>query len=81
MNLYVANISAEVDAQALRLLFSRFGEVAFVRMMVDRETGSNRGFAFVDMPDDREAMDAIRSVGNTTHFGKKLLVSKAQPKG
>jgi RNA recognition motif-containing protein len=80
MNLYVANISTEVDAQALRLLFSRFGEVAFVRVMIDRDTGSSKGFAFVDMPDDREAMDAIRSVANTTYFGKKLLVSKAQPK-
>jgi RNA recognition motif-containing protein len=80
MNLYVANISAEVDAQALRLLFSRFGEVAFVRMMIDRDTGSNRGFAFVDMPDDREAMEAIRNVANSTYFGKKLLVSKAKPK-
>lgn len=80
MNLYVANISAEVDAQALRLLFSRFGEVAFVRMMIDRNTGINRGFAFVDMPDDREAMDALRNVTNTIYFGKKLVVSKAQPK-
>lgn len=80
MNLYVANIGPDVDAKTLRALFSSYGEVAFVRLMVNRDTGESRGFAFVDMPDDRDALNAMRLLTAGEHFGRKLSISKARPK-
>jgi RNA recognition motif-containing protein len=43
---------------------------------MDRETGKSRGFAFVDMPNKEEAMEAIENL-NDISLGKKPLVVKA----
>jgi RNA recognition motif-containing protein len=51
-----------------------------VKIVVDKYTGESKGFGFVDMLDDREAMEAINKLTNANFFGKNLVVSKARPK-
>lgn len=80
MNLFVANVSREVKENALKALFSEFGEVSTVKIVIDRMTGDSKGFGFVEMPNDQCALDAINKLTNASFFGKSLMVSKARPK-
>jgi RNA recognition motif-containing protein len=80
MNLFVANISREVNDEALKALFSEFGEVVSAKVIGDKYTGESKGFGFVEMRNDVQAMDAIKKLTNAEFYGKKLVVSKARPK-
>jgi RNA recognition motif-containing protein len=80
MNIFVTNISRNVKEDALKALFSEFGEVASVKIINDKFTGESRGFGFVEMLNDTHALDAINKLSNASFFGKNLLVSKARPK-
>jgi RNA recognition motif-containing protein len=80
MNLFVANISRTVNEDALKALFSEFGQVASVKIIGDKYTGESKGFGFVDMSDDTNALAAIKKLTNAEFFGRKLVVSKARPK-
>ena len=80
MNLFVANINHAVKEDALKSLFQEFGEVASVKIINDKYTGESKGFGFVDMLNDNEAMDAIKKLTNVSFFGRNLVVSKARPK-
>ena len=80
MNLFVANISRSVTEGALKALFEEFGKISSVKIVVDKYTGESKGFGFVDMLDDRDAMEAIKKLSSANFFGKNLVVSKARPK-
>ena len=59
MNIYVGNLSYNCTEDELRQAFGQFGQVSSVNLIMDRETGRPRGFAFVEMPDGDEANTAI----------------------
>lgn len=80
MNLFVANISRTVKDEALRALFAEFGEVTSAKIINDKHTGESKGFGFVEMQNDNQALDAIQKLTNASFFGKNLVVSKARPK-
>jgi len=80
MNLFVTNISHSVKEEALKALFSEFGQVSSVKIISDKYTGESKGFGFVEMADDGQAFDAIKRLTNAEFFGRKLIVSKARPK-
>lgn len=80
MNLFVTNISHVVKQEALKALFSEFGQVSSVKIIMDKETGESRGFGFVEMVNDGQGQDAINKLNNAAFFGKTLAVSKARPK-
>lgn len=80
MNLFVANISRNVTEDALKALFEEFGKISSVKIVTDKYTGESKGFGFVDMLDDRAAMEAIKKLSRANFFGKNLVVSKARPK-
>jgi len=80
MNLFVTNISHVVKEEALKALFSEFGDVSSVKIIGDKYTGESKGFGFVEMANDSQALDAINRLTNAEFFGRKLVVSKARPK-
>ncbi|MBT1689651.1 RNA recognition motif domain-containing protein [Dawidia soli] len=80
MNLFVTNISRTVSEEALKALFSEFGQVSSVKIISDKHTGESKGFGFVDMANDSQAFHAIERLMNAEFFGKRLMVSKARPK-
>jgi RNA recognition motif-containing protein len=80
MNLFVANIDRTVKEDALKALFAEFGEVTSVKIVGDKYTGESKGFGFVEMRNDNQALEAIRRLTNASFFGKNLIVSKARPK-
>ena len=62
MNIYVGNMSYDTTEDDLREAFSAFGAVSSVSIIMDRETGRPRGFAFVEMSSDEEGKAAKPSV-------------------
>lgn len=80
MNLFVTNISRTVKEEALQALFAEFGQVSSAKIIFDKSTGESKGFGFVEMSNDSQAMDAMKKLTNAEFFGRKLLVSKARPK-
>ena len=79
-NIYVGNLSFKASEDDLHQAFSSFGEVARVNIIMDRETGRSRGFAFVEMPNADEAQNAIEQLNSTEIAGRSVTVNEARPK-
>ena len=62
MNIYVGNLSYTTNEQELRDAFEAFGKVTRATVIMDRETGRSKGFGFVEMANNAEAEEAIRSM-------------------
>ena len=76
--LYVGNLSFSNTEADLRALFGRHGSVESVNVIMDRETGRPRGFAFVEMSEGSAAQDAIRALDGTDFGGRTIKVNEAQ---
>jgi cold-inducible RNA-binding protein len=79
-NIYVGNLSFQSSEEAIQKLFSQHGTVTSVRIISDMETGRSRGFAFVEMANDREAEAAIAALNNFEMDSRPLKVNEARPK-
>lgn len=76
--LYVGNLSFNTDEGTLQDAFSRFGDVADVKVVTDRETGRSRGFGFVTMHDSNAARNAIAQMDGSMVDGRSLRVNEAE---
>jgi RNA recognition motif-containing protein len=79
-NLFVGNLTFNTTEEALRGLFSPFGEVQQVKIMTDRDTGKSRGFAFVEMVQDDDAAKAIGALNGKEFEGRALTINEARPR-
>jgi cold-inducible RNA-binding protein len=77
-NLYVGNMSFSTTEDQLRELFSQYGTVTKVQLIMDRETGRPRGFAFVEMSDGGD--QAIQATNGMQLDGRTLTVNEAKPR-
>lgn len=80
MNIYVSNISYNTTSESLRGLFAKSGEVTSANVIMDKFTGSSRGFGFVEMPNETEGQKAIEDLHNTDFEGKTIVVNVARPR-
>ena len=78
--LYVGNLSYEVDSSALEQLFTPHGTVTSAQIISDRETGRSKGFGFVEMGSDQEALAASNALNGKDHDGRALTVNEAKPR-
>jgi RNA recognition motif-containing protein len=78
--IYVGNLSFQATEDDVRTLFGQHGQVTSVHMVMDRETGRPRGFAFVEMSTDEQAQKAIKALDGQNHGGRNLKVNEAQPR-
>ncbi|MGH7289292.1 MAG: RNA recognition motif domain-containing protein [Myxococcota bacterium] len=78
--LYVGNLPFSSTEEELRAMFARHGSVESVNVIMDRETGRPRGFAFVEMAEPSAAADAIKALDGTQLGGRALKVNEAQDK-
>src|SRR3954453_19542414 len=76
--LYVGNLSFNTNEDTLRDAFSQIGETNEVKVVMDRETGRSRGFAFVTMSDSDGARKAIAQLDGTLLDGRPLRVNEAE---
>ncbi len=78
--LYVGNLSFNSSEEDVREAFSAHGTVTSVNLVMDRETGRPRGFAFVEMGSDNEARAAIDALDGRDLDGRNLKVNVAKPR-
>jgi RNA recognition motif-containing protein len=79
-NLFVGNLDITVTEQQLRELFSAYGAVETVTIVMDRDTGEPRGMAFVEMTQANEAEAATVALDGKTINGRVMRVNEARPK-
>ncbi len=77
--LYVGNLPFSVDDQALFDTFAQVGKVQSARVIIDRETQRSKGFGFVEMATDQEALHAIEQFHGAQFEGRPLTVNEARP--
>ena len=53
MNIFVAKLDLNTTSEDLQAVFEKFGEVSSAKVITDHFTGKSKGFAFVEMPNDR----------------------------
>ncbi len=80
MNLYVSNLMTHLRDEDLFDIFSAYGRVDSCKIIMDRYTGVSRGFGFVEMPEQQEAMNAIRELEGKAIDGRQINVSEAKPR-
>lgn len=78
--LYIGNLSFETTEGELRDAFAAFGNVTSCNVIMDRDTGRPRGFAFVEMASGDEAAKAIAGLNGKELGGRALVVNEARPR-
>lgn len=77
--LFVGSLPFETTEDQLRSLFASHGSVASAKIVNDRNTGSSRGFGFVEMTDDAQAQSAIQKLNGSSVGSRQIVVNVAKP--
>ena len=77
--LYVGNLPYSANDQSLMDAFSECGSVQSAKVIMDRDSGRSKGFAFVEMSTEEEASGAINRFNGADWDGRAMNVSEAKP--
>jgi RNA recognition motif-containing protein len=77
--LYVGNLPYTVRDEDLQQSFSAYGSVNSAKVMMERDTGRSKGFGFVEMGSDAEALAAVEGMNGQSLGGRSLVVNEARP--
>lgn len=77
--IYVGNLSFKATEDDIKELFARSGEVESVKIITDMNTGSPKGFGFVEMATPEDAQKAIEALNGSSFMERTLVVSEARP--
>ena len=80
MNIYVGNLSYDMNEGDLEQLFAEYGPVVKVNVIQDRETGRSKGFGFVEMSNQDDGAKAIEGLDGSDNQGRNIKVNEARPK-
>ncbi len=80
MNIFVAKLDFSIQEDELREVFESYGDVSSVKIVMDRATGRSKGYGFVEMPVEDEAITAIEGLDGSEIEGGAIVVKKARPK-
>jgi|SRR3954470_1567920 RNA recognition motif-containing protein len=80
MNIYVSNLSFNIQDEDLRGFFTPYGEVTSAKVIMDKFTGKSKGFGFVEMSDSTAAKQAISELDGGTVDNRTIKVMEARPK-
>jgi RNA recognition motif-containing protein len=78
VRLFVGNLPYDATEEEIRQHFSTVGNLSYVSIPLDRETGKKRGFAFVEFSDPQQAQAAILQFNNQPFKGRPLAVNEAR---
>ncbi|MDP3042362.1 MAG: hypothetical protein Q8N62_06555 [Candidatus Omnitrophota bacterium] len=81
MNIFVGNLSFEAKEIDVQRAFMAFGVVTSVAIVMEKKGKKSRGFGFVEMPDEQEALAAIAQLQGKEILGRPLNVTSAVSKG
>lgn len=77
MKIFIGNLDDRIEDVHLREAFQDFGTVTSAKIIKDRMSGKSKGFGFIEMPNEEEAVKVIRNVNGATWEGKVITVRKA----
>ena len=80
MNIYVGNLSYEVNENDLTEVFESYGTVSSSRVITDKYSGRSKGFGFVTMENQDEANLAITHLNGSVYEQRDLKVNEAKPR-
>jgi RNA recognition motif-containing protein len=80
MNIYVGNLSYEVNENDLIEVFEEYGTVSSTRVITDKYTGRSKGFGFVTMENTDEANHAIEELNGSVYEQRDMVVNQAKPR-
>ncbi len=80
MKLLIRNLDRLTTEEELKSLFLEFGMVQSCNLVIDRDSGTSKGFGFIEMPKSGEAKAAIKNLNNKTIGSNKVRVKKAEIK-
>jgi len=78
MNIYVGQLPYTMTEDELREMFSEYGEIASLNLIMDRYSGQSKGFGFIDMPNNSEADKAIKALNKSMLNGREIKVNQAE---
>ena len=80
MNLYVGNLPWSTSEEELEAYFAEHGEIVDVRIITEGRSGRSKGFGFVEMPNDNEALKAIEDLDGSQLMEREMRVNQARPR-
>jgi len=78
MDIFVGSLPFKLKDSELKELFEKHGEVTSAKIIIDKETRQNKGFGFVEMPKDEEALSAIKALDGMEVMGRMIKVNKSE---
>lgn len=79
MKLLIRNLARTVTEANVREMFEAYGRVQSCSLVIDKKTGTSKGFGFVEMPKPGEAKAAMKNLNGTVVADQKIRVKKAEP--
>lgn len=80
MNIYIGNLSEQVNEEDLREAFEAFGNVKSVNIIKDKFSGVSKGFGFVEIEAKSEAQAAMKELDGSELKGSHIIVNEARPR-
>ena len=80
INIFIGNLDYSATEEQLRAAFSPYGTVDSCTIVVDRDTGNSRGFAFLEMANSEEAQTAIAALNGSLLGDRTIRVNEARAK-
>jgi len=77
--IYVGGLPFSTTEQEMNTLFATYGQVTSAKLITDRDSGQSRGFGFVEMANDAEAVAAMEKLNGSEFGGRKLTINEARP--
>jgi RNA recognition motif-containing protein len=77
--IYVGGLPFTTTEAEMNTLFATYGQVTSAKLITDRESGQSRGFGFIEMPNDAEAITAMEKLNGSDFGGRKLTINEARP--
>ena len=78
--IYVGNLPYSVTDAILRSNFAEYGNVTSAKVMMDRDSGRSKGFAFVEMASAEASQAAITGLNGMSVDGRSIIVNLAKPR-
>ena len=78
--LYVGNLPFVCTDADLSQTFANYGAVTSARIVTDRDTGHSKGFGFVEMEQENDALNAVENLNGKPFMGRPLTVNEARPR-
>ena len=80
MKLLIRNLARTTTEAEIQTMFEAHGTVQSCNLVMDKNSGTSKGFGFVEMPKAGEAKAAMQALNGEDVAGNKIRVKKAEDK-